>query len=327
MSDYRLTSPVCTLSLSAGDLIVAAMPETPTYRTAAMPISGATAVMFIVADPVIQVKAPTALNLVFARAGVDAVMVPVRMPAANLCAFVEAALHAGNVRGTLVSIPHKTAVIERLDRLDADAQAAGAVNAIRRADDGCLEGAQFDGVGFVAALRHHRVPIAGRRMLLLGSGGAGLAIANALGRCTDALSRLAIHDLDPARAAALASRLAGAGVPAVLAHGSDPDGHDLIIHATPLGLRPDDPLPLDASRLQIGQTVVDILMKDRPTPLERACIERGITVHSGHEMMVQQMPAYLDYFGFPELARQLRLPDNPELAEVRTMLRGARPVG
>jgi shikimate dehydrogenase len=299
------------------------MPDNPAPATVPT-IRGTTAVMFIVADPVAQVKAPEALNLIFSSAGIDAVMVPVRIGAPHLRDFIAVGLRAGNVRGTLVSIPHKTALVEQLDRLDDDARSAGAVNAIRRAADGSLEGAQFDGVGFVDALRHHAIAIAGQRVLLLGAGGAGLAIASALGRCSDRVGRLAIHDTDPARASALANRLAKAGVPAVVAGNSDPAGHDLIVNATPLGLRADDPLPLDVDRLQAGQAVVDILMKNDPTPLERACTDRGVAVFSGHEMMVQQVPAYLEFFGYPELADRLRRPGDPMLADVRQLLRGSR---
>ena len=116
------------------------------------------------------------------------------------------ALAVGNVRGLLVSIPHKTPLMQLLDRFDAVAQAAGAVNAVRRGTDGALEGALFDGAGFVGALHHHGVELPGRRALLVGAGGAGLAIAAALGALP--LAELAVFDASADRAAALVERIA-----------------------------------------------------------------------------------------------------------------------
>jgi len=141
-------------------------------------------------------------------------------------------------------------------------------------------------------------------VLLLGAGGAGAAIALAL--CEAGVDTLALHDLGD-RAAQLAARLAGhAGATRVEVTASDPAGFDLVVNATPLGLNPTDPLPLDPARLDAACLVVDILMKDRPTPLLRACAERGITAHAGHEMLVQQVPDYLDFFGLHAAARAVR---------------------
>jgi shikimate dehydrogenase len=82
----------------------------------------------------------------------------------------------------------------------------------------------------------------------------------------------------------------------------DPAGYDLVVNATPLGLKAGDPLPFDVARLDADTAVVDILMKNQPTPLLRACRARGITAHPGFEMLVQQVPEYLTFFGFDALA-------------------------
>ncbi|MCW5635961.1 MAG: shikimate dehydrogenase [Rubrivivax sp.] len=293
------------------------MPPTPLIR-------GTTEVLFCVADPVAQVKAPEAYNLVFAAAGVDTVVVPARATAGHLAAFVREALALGNARGLLVSIPHKTALMRLLDRFDAGAQAAGAVNAVRRAADGTLEGALFDGAGFVGALRHHGVATAGRRALLVGAGGAGLAIASAL--AATGLAELAVFDIDPARAAKLVQRVAARSpFPLRGVHAPAPAGFDLVIQATPLGLREGDPLPLDPAQVSPSATVMDILMTPRPSPLVRACRERGVAAHMGDEMLVQQMPATLEYFGYPALAEALRQPGSPWLHAVRQQAFPATP--
>lgn len=79
-----------------------------------------------------------------------------------------------------------------------------------------------------------------------------------------------------------------------------------MVNSTPLGLQPDDPLPFDVARIAAGAAVVDILMKNQPTPLLRACRERGITAHPGFEMLVQQMPEYLSFFGYDTIARAVQ---------------------
>lgn len=288
-------------------------------------IRGATELMFVVADPVAQVKAPEAVNRLLARAGIDAVAVPARVFPQQLEGFVQQALALGNARGLFVSIPHKTALPGLLARLDPVAQAAGAVNAVRRGSDGALEGALFDGAGFVAALAHHGVGLAGRRALLVGAGGAGLAIAAAMGGT--ALAQLQVHDVDPGRAVVLARRAAAlAAFPVEVAQaGNDPAGFDLVINATPLGLRSSDPLPLDPARLDRQATLMDILMTPAATPLVAAARLRGVPAHMGHEMLVQQLPEYLHYFGFTDLACSLRTKNADWLDEVRELMQAAPP--
>lgn len=287
------------------------------------PIRGSTELMFVVADPVGQVKAPEAANRLLARAGIDAVVVPAQVPGPQLAGFVRAALALPNIRGLFVSIPHKTALTGLLDRLDPLAAAAGAVNAVRRGTDGALEGALFDGAGFAGALRQFGIPLAGARALLVGAGGAGLAIAAALADAP--LAELQVHDRDAGRTAALVGRTQPRARFAVraAAAGSDPAGFDLVVQATPLGLRAGDPLPLDPQRLPASATLMDILMTRDASPLVHAARQRGIRAHMGHEMLVQQLPEYLAYFGFAELARSLRAENARWLDEVRGLIQAA----
>ena len=80
-------------------------------------------------------------------------------------------------------------------------------------------------------------------------------------------------------------------------------GYELVVHASPIGLRVDDPAPLDTARIDAGAAVVDIVMKNQPTALLRECQARGITAHPGFEMLVQQVPEYLSFFGHDAIAR------------------------
>ena len=270
-----------------------------------MTITGHTRVFLILGDPIAQVQAPALFNALFRQHGVDAVLVPAQVAAADFSAFARQALKARNINGLWLTIPHKAAMIDLLDRCDRLGTVAGAVNAARRNADGSIEGGLFDGLGFVKALDHFGIPVAGQRILLLGVGGAGMAIAASLG--ARGAGDLQLFDPTPGRAAVAAARVAQAfGIEASAARSNDPAGFDLVINASPLGLEADDPLPVDVARLDPDAVVVDILMKHPSTPLVRACQARGITAHAGHEMLVQQTPEYLAFFGYPEIARAVQ---------------------
>jgi shikimate dehydrogenase len=278
-------------------------------------ITGTTRVFFIVGDPVAQVRAPEVFNHLFRRHGADAVLVPAHVAPAHFDAFVRQVLAARNIDGLWLAIPHKTAMLALLDRCDRVAASAGAVNAARRHADGTLEGALFDGLGFTKALDQWGVPIAGRHALVVGVGGGGVAIAASL--AARGAGRIALFDNAPGRADEVAARLArDFGVDVCALQQPDPAGFDLVVHATPLGLQPGDPLPFDVSRLDAGSVVVDILMKNQPTPLLRACRARGVTAHPGFEMMLQQVPEYLRFFGFDAIAQAVQA--DPQ--EIRSLL-------
>jgi shikimate dehydrogenase len=267
-----------------------------------MQISGTTRVFLILGDPVAQVRAPETFNHLFARHGVDAVLVPALVAQRDFAAFVRHAFTARNIDGLMLTIPHKTAMLELLDRCDRAGTLAQAVNAARRNADGTIDGALFDGVGFVKGLDHLGIQPRGARVLVVGAGGGGVAIAVALAE--RGVARLALRDVDAGRSAAVAARLRSAwpALDIAAATSSDPAGFDLVVNATPLGLNAGDPLPFDPARLDAGAVVVDILMKRQSTPLLRACHARGVSAHPGFEMMIQQAPEYLAFLGLHELA-------------------------
>lgn len=269
----------------------------------------------ILGDPVAQVRAPEVFNALFRKHGVDAVLVPAQVAPQHFAGFVRNVLKAGNIDGLWLTIPHKSAALALLDHCDAVGRVAGAVNAVRRNADGTLEGALFDGVGFVKGLAHFGIPTPGRRVLVVGVGGGGVAIAASLAQ--RGCAELALFDAALGRAQQVAQTLAAAFATRVTAATSaDPAGFDLVINSTPLGLKAGDPLPFDVARLDAGASVVDILMKNQPTPLLRACAARGIAAHPGFEMMLQQMPEYLDFFGLHTLARAVQ----EDASEVRALV-------
>lgn len=271
-------------------------------------IDGHTAVYFIVGHPVAQVQAPTSFNRIFALLGINAVLVPVQVAPADLQAFVKSAFAAPNVQGLWVTIPHKAPMLDALDSMSDIARMAGAVNGVRRRADGTLEGGLFDGEGFVASLGYFNIAYAAKRVLVLGAGGAAAAIGASLALAgAQAPAEIAFFDPSSQRATDAAARItAGSPVTAWAAASNDPAGFDVVINASPLGLKSTDPLPCDVARMDAGAALVDILMKNQPTPVVRAARARGLVAEPGFEMLIQQTHCYLDFFGFHAAAETIR---------------------
>ena len=282
----------------------------PSQPPAFPSISGTTDVYLILGDPVEQVRAPESFNLIFARMGIDAVLVPVHVAPENLNAFVRTAFLVKNIKGMWVTIPHKTPIMDVLDSRDALGRIAGAVNALRRSATGQIEGGLFDGQGFVASLDYFGIAWVAKRVLVLGAGGAAAAIGASMAcSASGASAEVAFFDPAPGRAKALAARIAaahGSGTRVNAVDSNDPSGFDIVINASPLGLKASDPMPCDVARMELHAVLMDILMKNQPTPVVRAARLRGLVAHPGFEMMVQQTALYLDFFGFAEAARQVR---------------------
>lgn len=276
-------------------------------------VTGRTALYLIVGDPVEQVKAPETFNPIFARHGIDAVLVPVQVAPKHLEAFVRTAFLAPNVQGLWVAIPHKAPMTGVLDHCSELGLMAGAVNAVRRHRDGGLEGGLFDGEGFVNALGYHGIEHAGKRVLIIGAGGgaaavaASLALPRAAGIDGGAAREVNLFDPTPDKAATVAERIARAtGVRVRSVAQPDPAGYDLVVNASPLGLKASDPMPCDVNRLEPHAALVDIVMKNQPTPVVRAARARGLHAQPGFEMMIQQAHLYLDFFGHAEAAESVR---------------------
>lgn len=278
-------------------------------------ITGKTRVFYMVADPIDQVRTPEIFNKVLPLCGIDAVMVPLQVSPDNLVETVREIFKAENTAGMVLSIPHKTDAAELVDSRSKIAATANAVNAIRRNAQGELEGDLFDGVGFVKSLERYDMPYQGKRILLLGAGGAGSAIAVALAATHP--SHLAIFDPETDRATRLASSItASFGVDCIAASDNNAAGFDVIINASPLGLEKSDPLPVPTHNVDASAVVCDILMKNQPTPLLQAAIASGNRVLPGFDMLILQTPLFLEFFGLQTVADFLRQDDS----EVRRML-------
>jgi shikimate dehydrogenase len=281
-------------------------------------ISGTTTLIVHLGDPIAQVKAPTIYNPYFEKHGIDAAVVPMGVRAADYPAVLKALFRLTNVRGALVTMPHKVATVALLDECTDAVRVAQSCNAILRRADGTLLGDLFDGEGFVRGLRRRRFKFAGASCLVVGTGGAGSAVAAALAQA--GVAALSLYDTNSASAQGLATRLAR-HYPAleVRAGSRDPAGFDLVVNATPLGMNATDPLPLDAARLAAGTYVGEVVLSPEITPLLRAAQEKKCRIQTGTDMLYEQIPAYLEFFGFRSAtADELRAIPAPRRAAIRT---------
>jgi shikimate dehydrogenase len=262
-------------------------------------IKGTTRLYGLVGNPLTTAKSPELLNRLFIEQRADAVCVPFQVEADDLSAFVTGARAIRNLAGVLVTMPHKQRMMAFVDDLHPTARQVGALNVIRCDSDGRWVGAIFDGLGCVLGMQWEGNHPANKSVLLLGAGGAGRAIAFAVG--SSGARSLAIFDVDEGRAEDLAVTVAAGTGCQTRVGAPDPHGYEIVINATPLGMKSDDPMPVDPNRLVAGSTVVDIINSQDPTALCRAARARGCRTQSGRPMHEGQAVHALRFLGFDYL--------------------------
>jgi shikimate dehydrogenase len=260
-------------------------------------ITGRTRIIAHLGYPTESFKAPMIYNPWFEMKGIEAAVVPIGVVPDEFPSLLKALFRATNVHGALVTMPHKVTTTRLVDELTTTAKIAGACNAILRRADGTLLGDMFDGAGFVRGVERKGRRIAGASALVIGCGGVGSAIAASL--AASGLSAISLFDAFAASAEALGDRLR-LHYPAlsISTDSNDPDGYDIIVNATPLGMKEGDGLPVDVAKITPGTFVGEVVMKEEFTPLLRAAMAKGCTVQVGTDMLFEMIPAYLEFFGF-----------------------------
>ncbi|RDE10061.1 shikimate dehydrogenase family protein [Pelagibacterium lacus] len=258
-------------------------------------ISGTTRLMGLIGDPIAQVRTPTAINAIFAKAGADIACVPLHVPAADLATVWQGLKAMPNLIGFGVTLPHKQAALALCDSIDPLAARVGAVNLVRRERDGSFRGYQFDGVGFVGGLRAKNIPLEGRDAVMVGAGGAAMAIAFAL--LEAGIARLTIANRTPSKAEALVQAInSAAGRNFAVAGPVVPERGALVINATALGMAASDPLPFPPDVLDETMTVAEVVAKPEITALLEAARARNAQIHSGLEMIHGQVGLTAEHF-------------------------------
>lgn len=260
-------------------------------------ISGKTTLIAHLGYPTESFKAPMIYNPWFDKQGIDAVVMPMGVKAEDYAGVLASVFRLTNIRGALVTMPHKITTMSLVDEVTPTAKIAGACNAILKRPDGTLLGDQFDGAGFVRGVLRKGRPLEGARVLVSGSGGVGSAIAASLAAA--GVAEMALFDAHAASSEALAGRLRTHYPKLKVTTGSsDPAGFDVIVNATPLGMKEADPLPFDVARIAPTTFVGEVVMKSEYTPLLRAVRDKGCMVQVGTDMLFEMIPAYLEFFGY-----------------------------
>jgi len=240
----------------------------------------------MIGSPLAHVRTPVMLNRLFARDGQDLRVEKRELDLPALGNQLAVLRRDPALRGLIVTTPLKEAVCAFLDRRTALVGIVGTANCVR-VDDGSWIGANFDGFGFEAALARAGLRLEGRRVLLAGCGGAGRPIAERI--VAAGAAALTIIDLDPARAAAFAERLRPLAAGCMVTVGqADRASHEILVNATPLGMRPDDVPPFSPALVQASGAVVDIVVSDQPSRLERDARRFGKKFVSGIAMVEGQ---------------------------------------
>lgn len=260
-------------------------------------ISGTTTLIAHLGHPTHTFKSSLICNPWFDERGIDAAVVPMGIKAGDYPDFFRSVFTLTNIRGALITMPHKVTTMDLVDEISPTARVAGATNAVLRREDGSLLADQFDGAGFVRGMLRKGFDPSGKRALIVGNGGVGSPIAASLAGV--GLAEIGLFDPNAAASEGLATRI-GVTYPEVkvVVGSKDPAGYDVIVNATPIGMNDDDPLPVDVERIEPGSYVGDVVLKTDATPFLQAAKAKGCTVQVGSDMLFELIPAYLEFFGF-----------------------------
>ena len=261
-------------------------------------LSGKTTLIAHIGFPTTAFKAPLIYNPWFDSKGIDAMVVPMSVKAEDYPVSLREIFKMDNVHGALVTMPHKVTTASLVDEVSTTAKIAGACNAILKRPDGSLLGDMFDGSGFVRGIQRNGFKCEGAKVLLVGAGGVGSAIAASLAAA--GIGAISVYKTKSDTAVNLVARLQQyyPQIDTRLVYTTDVTGFDLIVNGSPLGMKDDDPLPFDLTNLSPSTFVGEVVMKKEMTPLLEIAKAKGCPYVIGTAMLFEMIPAYLEFFGF-----------------------------
>ena len=242
-------------------------------------LNGETRIIAVIGDPIAQVKSPANVTRMLHAKGRNAIVVPTQVATADFELFMRGASLVKNLDGLIVTVPHKFAIFRHCATTSERARLLGVVNTVRRNANGGWHGDMLDGLGFIAGITGAGCQPAGQRVLQVGAGGAGTAIAAAL---LDAgVATLAIHDQDSQRRDALIATHRSRHGCKVQVGSSDPTGFSMIVNASPAGMKPADPHPVILEKLTASMFVADVITAPEVTPMLAAARHLGCGTQTG----------------------------------------------
>jgi shikimate dehydrogenase len=278
-----------------------------------MKLSGHTKPYAVLGHPIGHSLSPAMHNAAFRALGLDAVYLAFDVEPGKLLRVLPA-MEAMGFGGVNLTVPLKEVAFRGLTELDDSARRLGAVNTVQFLPDGGMRGHNTDGKGFVLAFAEaFDAGVAGRRVLMLGAGGAGRAVAIA---CVgEGAESVAVTDLDGARADRVVEEIARlAPCSKARAVPPSPDAWrravaeaDVVIQATPVGMKPDDQPLLDATAFRPGQMLYDLVYMYPTTGIMRAAMEAGARAANGLGMLLHQGAwAFTIWTGKPAAVEAMR---------------------
>lgn len=247
----------------------------------------------IIGHPVGQARSPAVFNDRFRRAGIDATMIAMDLPPDDFAEALAGLRRIANLGGLIVTIPHKQRAAQIADMVSERVARTGAANILRPGADGPWEAELFDGVGLVSGLARHNHHVSGRHVAVVGSGGAGRAIAEALLQQGAAVD---LSDIDEKSAHQAVDRLSG-DAPAPIGIAPPGPRHDIVVNATPVGMGADRRLPFSLDRLRAGAVVAEAVMVPPVTTLLREAEARGHPIVPGRCMLDGQIGPIWRFLG------------------------------
>ena len=247
----------------------------------------------LIGDPVSQVRAPFPMTQKMRETRLNAALIPLHVPVDVLPIVFAGLKLIRNFDGLVVTVPHKISMAGLVDRISERALLVGAINVARRESDGSWSGDILDGVGFVRGLIDRGFDPKDQNAFVVGAGGAGCAVAVELAL---AGASVRVFDVSSSRAKVFAERSQRAGYAVASADFADPRGSTLVVNATPLGMQPDDPLPVDPTLLSAEMLVAEVVMKPPVTAFldhARAC---GCQTQLGEAVMLYQLDDQVEFF-------------------------------
>ena len=263
-------------------------------------IEGTTRLAGVIGWPLDHSLSPAVHNAAYEALGLDWAYVPLAVPdEIGFRRVLAAARSLPSLVGFNVTMPYKAAALEICDDVAMAARMAGAVNTIHCAN-GELVGYNTDSRGMLESLKDDAgFDAAGKNAVIIGAGGAagGAFVGLVLAKC----SSVTVVNRHPERGEELVSRMApylnathAEALPTSGLEGAVRSA-DLVVNATPLGMAPDDPSPLDTTWLRQGQTVLDLVYgRPAPTALVAGARQAGAVAIDGLGMLICQAATAID---------------------------------
>jgi shikimate dehydrogenase len=247
-----------------------------------MPVNAKTQTTGLLGFPVEHSLSPDMHNAAFEALGLNYCYHAFSVHPDSLAGAIEG-VRAMHFRGVNVTVPHKEKVLRLLDEIDPEADFIGAVNTIVNEGDR-LKGYNTDGRGFMKSLEEKGIDVSGKSIFIVGAGGASRAVSYYLSKRAETLH---LFDIDKQKAGGLIKDLRNLNDSVFFTEEKEKlYTCEIVINATPLGLKDGDPLPFDADRLYSGQVVIDLIYRD--TPVLKAAGKKGCKTLNGLGMLLWQ---------------------------------------